>query len=211
MNTSTLRIDGSKHDHRRRRGMLDFAHFRCTTCNLFAIHQPETPDMVQRRMYEVMSLDTLYPAEGSWQDTYLSPAPQTGAISTPQRTRPSPVLPRIDTSGMTSPKTGMLSPTLVPHHPRGQGQNTCARSATFLPHTAQPGCCTNDLQTLPCRQNTKEDARNTGRGKTRYHSRHMPWVTTSARLTKRKTYPISHQPNDNATVSTLGDNTPAEA
>ena len=47
--------------------MADFVYFRCTTCKYFAIHQPETPDMVPSRMYGVMSPDTLYPRQGSWQ------------------------------------------------------------------------------------------------------------------------------------------------
>ena len=42
-----------------------FAFFRYTTCKYFAIHQPDTPDMVQRRLYGVMSLDSLYPRQGS--------------------------------------------------------------------------------------------------------------------------------------------------
>ena len=46
-----------------RRGMVDFAHFRCTTWKYFAIHQPDTPDVVQCCVCEVMSPDTLYPGE----------------------------------------------------------------------------------------------------------------------------------------------------
>ena len=40
--------------------MADFVYFRCTTCKYFAIHQPEIPDMVPRRLYCVMSSDTMY-------------------------------------------------------------------------------------------------------------------------------------------------------
>ena len=41
--------------------MADFVYFRCTTCKYFAIHQRDTPDLVPRRLYNVMSPDPLYP------------------------------------------------------------------------------------------------------------------------------------------------------
>ena len=65
--------------------VADFVYFRCTTCKYFAIHQPEIPDLVPRRLYNEMSPDTVYPRQGSWQGaipatsshTYHTPTPHT--------------------------------------------------------------------------------------------------------------------------------------
>ena len=65
-----------------RRHMADVVYFRCTTCKYFAIHQLETPDMVPRRRYGVMSPDTLYPRQGSWQGA--EPPTTTHTCTAPQ-------------------------------------------------------------------------------------------------------------------------------
>ena len=70
--------------------MADFVYFRCTTCKYFAIHQPETPDMVPRRLYGVMSLDALYPRQGSRQGAVHTTATHTCTAPHPQATSPQP-------------------------------------------------------------------------------------------------------------------------
>ena len=68
----------------------DFVYFRCTTCKYFAIHQPDTPHSVPRRLYNVMSPDPLYPRQGSWQGAILATTSQTYHTPTPHTTGPRP-------------------------------------------------------------------------------------------------------------------------
>ena len=70
--------------------MADFVYFRCTTCKYFAIHQPETPDLVPGRLYKVMSPDTLYPRQGSWQGAIPATTSHTYHTPTPHTTGPRP-------------------------------------------------------------------------------------------------------------------------
>ena len=70
--------------------MADFVYFRCTTCKYFAIYQPETPDMVPRRVYGVMSPDNLYPRQGSWQGAEPPTTAHTCTAPQPQTTSPQP-------------------------------------------------------------------------------------------------------------------------
>ena len=71
----------------------DFVYFRCTTCKYFVIHQPDTPDMVPRRLHGVMSPDTLYPRQGSQQGAEPSPTTHTYSGSQPQAATPQPTTP----------------------------------------------------------------------------------------------------------------------
>ena len=70
--------------------MADFVYFHCTTCKYFAIHQPETPDLVPRRLYSVMSPDTLYPRQGSWQGAVPATTSHTCQTPKPHTTGPQP-------------------------------------------------------------------------------------------------------------------------
>ena len=68
--------------------MADFVYFRCTTCKYFAIHQSDTSDLVPRRLYNVMSLDPLYPRQESWQEAIPATTSQTYHTPVPHKTGP---------------------------------------------------------------------------------------------------------------------------
>ena len=70
--------------------MADFVYFRCTTCKYFAIHRPESPDLVPRLLYGVMSLDSLYPRQGSWQGAVPATTTHTCPTPKPHTTSPHP-------------------------------------------------------------------------------------------------------------------------
>ena len=70
--------------------MADFVYFRCTTCKYFAIHQPDTPDLVPRRLYNVMSPHPLYPRQESWQEAIPATTSQTCHTPAPHKTAPRP-------------------------------------------------------------------------------------------------------------------------
>ena len=72
--------------------MADFVYFRCTTCKYFAIHQPDTPDLVPRRLYNVMSPDPLYPRQESWQEAIPDTTSQTYHTPVPHKTGPRPTV-----------------------------------------------------------------------------------------------------------------------
>ena len=72
--------------------MADFVYFRCTTCKYFAIHQPDTPDLVPRRLYNVMSPDPLYPRQESWQEAIPATTSQTHHTPIPHKTGPRPTV-----------------------------------------------------------------------------------------------------------------------
>ena len=72
--------------------MADFVYFRCTTCKYFAIHQPDTPDLVPRRLYNVMSPDPLYPRQESWQEAIPATTSQTYHTPVPHKTGPRPTV-----------------------------------------------------------------------------------------------------------------------
>ena len=72
--------------------MADFVYFRCTTCKYFAIHQPDTPDLVPRRLYNVMSPDPLYPRQESWQEAIPATTSQTYHTPVPHETGPRPTV-----------------------------------------------------------------------------------------------------------------------
>ena len=70
--------------------MADFVYFRCTTRKYFAIHQPDTPDLVPRRLYNVMSPDPLYPRQESWQEAIPATTSQPYHTPQPHKTGPRP-------------------------------------------------------------------------------------------------------------------------
>ena len=70
--------------------IADFVYFRCTTCKYFAIHQPETPDLVPRRLYGVMSPHPLYLRQGSWQGAVPATTTHTCPTPKPHTTSPQP-------------------------------------------------------------------------------------------------------------------------
>ena len=72
--------------------MADFVYFRCTTCKYFAIHQPDTLDLVPRRLYNVMSPDPLYPRQESWQEAIPATSSQTYHTPVPHKTGPRPTV-----------------------------------------------------------------------------------------------------------------------
>ena len=72
--------------------MADFVYFRCATCKYFAIHQPDTPDLVPRRLYNVMSPDPLYPRQESWQEAIPATTSQTYHTPVPHETGPRPTV-----------------------------------------------------------------------------------------------------------------------
>ena len=72
--------------------MADFVYFRCTTCKYFAIHQPDTPDLVPRRLYNVMSPDPLYLRQESWQEAIPATTSQTYHTPVPHKTGPRPTV-----------------------------------------------------------------------------------------------------------------------
>ena len=74
--------------------MADFVYFRCTTCKYFAIHQPDTSDLVPRRLYNVMSPDPLYPRQESWQEAIPATTSQTYHTPAPHKTGPRPTAAR---------------------------------------------------------------------------------------------------------------------
>ena len=100
--------------------MADFSYVRCTTCKYFAIHQLDTPDMVPRHLYGVMSPDTLYPRQGSWQDAEVSPTTHTCSAPPPQETTPNPIPPN-DINGWVHDvtKDGDVEPNPGPTSPAG--------------------------------------------------------------------------------------------
>ena len=75
-----------------RYNMADFVYFRCTTCKYFAVHQPEAPDLVPRRLYNVMSPEPCTQDKDPGKGPYLLP-PRIPAIRQ-HHTRRAPDRPR---------------------------------------------------------------------------------------------------------------------
>ena len=119
-----------------RRHIADFVYFRCATCKYFAIHQRDTPDKVLCRIYGVMSPDTLYQRQGSWQDAELSPTPHTCSAPPPQVTTPKRIPPRHATNGWVHDvtKDGNVEPNPGPTSPAGPSPK-CMRYNRDVPST----------------------------------------------------------------------------
>ena len=90
-------------------------------------YQPDTPDMVPRRLYGVMSPDTLYPRQGSWQGAEPAATTHTCKASQPQTTIPQPTTIG-NSDGCLWAAGNQWQAGLAPPTPRVSGIRPCPNS-----------------------------------------------------------------------------------